>query len=98
MIIDKILDYINNFTKPEQQSANVAKDRLQIICRYKNEQSRKQVDLQELQKEIMDLISARFSQINRNKVNVHLENVNGHATLELNIPLDEENHDKLGSD
>ena len=92
-MIDKMVQHLREFFfQPEVQTASVAKDRLQIICRYKNENKKEKIDLQELQKEIMDLISSRFKQIDRNQVNVHLESVNGHATLELNIPLDEENN------
>lgn len=79
---------ILNFLKKKQNTASVAKERLQIIISHERSQRSTPDYLPQLQEEILAVI-AKYVPINRDKVNVHLERIGSNAVLELNITMPE---------
>ncbi|MCZ6925956.1 MAG: cell division topological specificity factor MinE [Rickettsia endosymbiont of Ixodes persulcatus] len=78
----KILDY---FQRP-QKSANVAKERLQIIIAHERGQRDNPDYLALLQRDLLEVV-AKYVKINRDDVKVELERQEGCSILELNIVL-----------
>ncbi len=79
-----ILDY---FKFNRQNSAQIAKERLQIIVAHERIQRKSGVvNLQELQKKLIDVI-ADYLNIDKNQVNVELQRDANRSVLELNVTL-----------
>ena len=82
-----IFDYLR---KRNQQSASVAKERLQIIISHERAQRSTPDYLPKLQEEILAVIS-KYVPIDRDQVVVNLDRLNDNsAVLELNITMPEE--------
>jgi cell division topological specificity factor len=78
------MSILNYFRRPKP-TANVAKERLQIIISH--ERSARQQDfLPRLQQEIIEVI-AKYVTIDREQVNMQLEHIGDNAILELNITM-----------
>jgi cell division topological specificity factor len=82
-----------HFRRP-QESAKVAKERLQIIISHERVQRDKPDYLAQMQKELLDVI-AKYVPINRDDVRVELERVDGCSILELNVVLPQLEQDKV---
>ncbi|MCF6768236.1 cell division topological specificity factor MinE [Thiotrichales bacterium 19S11-10] len=82
--------------KAKRQSADIAKERLQIIVAHQRAERSDNENgvlaspeiLSKLQHEIMDVI-AKYVKVDREKVNVDVGNINGNSVLELNVTLQE---------
>ncbi|MDP3559091.1 MAG: cell division topological specificity factor MinE [Legionellaceae bacterium] len=82
------MSLLNFLRKRSNSTASVAKERLQIIISHERSQRNTPDYLHSLQDEILAVI-AKYVQIDREKVNVHLERMGGSAILELNITVPE---------
>lgn len=83
----KILDYIRQgFQK--RSTASVAKERLQIIVSHESNRRSGQDIIQQLQKELIEVLS-KYIQVDQNQISVQLERNGGQSVLELNVTLPE---------
>ncbi len=84
-----LLDFI--FRRPVKNSAQVAKERLQIIVSHERAPNHKRPDfLPLLQQEILDVLAKYFTGIDRNSVKVELQRTENYSILELNVALPEQ--------
>ena len=74
------------YLRRRNNTAAVAKERLQIIISHERGQKNPPDYLPKLQEEILDVI-AKYVPINRDQVSVHLERLGTNAVLELNITM-----------
>lgn len=74
--------------RKKETPASIAKERLSIIVAHERGQRSQPDYLPQLQQEIIDVIS-KYVQIDRDQVNVSLENQDDCSILELNITLPE---------
>jgi cell division topological specificity factor len=81
-----LLDY---FTGRRKTSANVAKERLQIILAHERSHRNAPDFLPALQREIVEVI-AKYVNIDQNAVNLTLEKDGAYEVLEINVPLPDE--------
>lgn len=77
---------IFNYLRRKTSTASVAKERLQIIISHERSQRNTPDYLPKLQEEILAVI-AKYVQVSRDKVSVHLERMGDNAVLELNITM-----------
>lgn len=86
MNFKKILNYFSN--KPSPQTANIAKERLQIIVSHERvaNQGHNTDFLPQLEKELVDVI-AKYFPIDRDLVKVQLAREGDLSVLELNVTL-----------
>ena len=80
-----ILDY---FSRKKSATANVAKERLQVIVAHERKQREQPDYLPMLQKDIMEVIS-KYVDIDQDHVDVQLDKHGNCAELELNVTLPE---------
>ncbi len=80
---------IFNYLRRKASTASVAKERLQIIISHERSQRNKPDYLPKLQEEILAVI-AKYVNISRDQVSVHLERLGDNAVLELNITMPDE--------
>jgi len=80
--------WLNLFRK-QKTSANLAKERLQIILAHERGKKDRPDYLPLLQKEIMQVI-AKYVNVDQEQVNVHFDQKGECSILELNITLPEE--------
>jgi len=79
-----LLDYFRSRIKPS--SANLAKERLQIIVAHERGGNEEPDYLPAMRKDILEVIS-RYIAIDQDQVNVHFDDTNDCSILELNIAL-----------
>jgi cell division topological specificity factor len=72
-----------------QETAKVAKERLQIIISHERAKRGKPDYLAAMQKDLLDVI-AKYVAINRDDVHVELDRKDGCSVLELNVVLPQE--------
>ena len=70
-------------------TASVAKERLQIIISHERSQRNTPDYLPKLQEEILAVI-AKYIRIDRDRVSVNLERMGANAVLELNVTMPDE--------
>ena len=80
---------IFNYLRRRTTTASVAKERLQIIISHERSQRSTPDYLPKLQEEILAVI-AKYVNISRDQVSVHLERTGDNAVLELNITMPDE--------
>lgn len=80
---------IFNYLRRKTSTASVAKERLQIIISHERSQRNTPDYLPKLQEEILAVI-AKYVNISRDQVSVHLERMGDNAVLELNITMPDE--------
>jgi cell division topological specificity factor len=80
-----LLKYIRGRRK---STANVAKERLQIIISHERSERDDSNYLIEMQKEILDVIT-KYVEIDREQVKVQVGKVGENAVLELNVTMPE---------
>ncbi len=86
----RLLDY---FRSNRKSSANVAKERLQILVAHDRTHRSGPDYLPELQREILAVIR-KYVTIGEDDVNVQLEQQDNTSVLELNITLPEESAER----
>ncbi|AUB82235.1 cell division topological specificity factor MinE [Candidatus Thiodictyon syntrophicum] len=79
-----LLDYFRN-SQPKG-TANVAKERLQILVAHDRAERHRPSYLPKLQREILDVIR-KYVDVDMNSVSVNYEQEESHEVLELNIIL-----------
>lgn len=77
---------IFNYLRKRNNTASVAKERLQIIISHERSQRNTPDYLPKLQEEILAVI-AKYIRISRDQVSVHLERMGDNAVLELNVTM-----------
>ncbi len=77
---------IFNYLKKRNQTASVAKERLQIIISHERSQRNTPDYLPKLQEEILEVI-AKYVPINKQKVSVNVERIGNGSVLELNVSM-----------
>ncbi|MCA0403318.1 MAG: cell division topological specificity factor MinE [Proteobacteria bacterium] len=81
---------IFNYLRKRNNTASVAKERLQIIISHERSQRLNTPDyLPKLQEEILAVI-AKYVRINPEQVSVNLERLGDNAVLELNVTMPDE--------
>ena len=84
-ISDQLAKVVQYFYRP-QTTAQVAKERLQIIIAHERGSQEKPDYLASLQQDLIDVI-AKYVSIDKNAVKVDLERKDGCSILELNVTL-----------
>ena len=79
-----ILDW---FTKPEKTSANIARERLQIIIAHQSENTQL---IKKLEGDIIKVMSKYFPNIDENLVNIQLDRNKDHSLLQLDLTIPED--------
>jgi len=82
------MSIFNIFRSKERNTASIAKERLQIIVAHERNQNRPPDYLSALQQELVDVI-AKYVKVDKDQVQVSLQNAAGCSVLELNITLPE---------
>ncbi|QLH43124.1 MAG: cell division topological specificity factor MinE [Coxiellaceae bacterium] len=87
------MSILDRFRFNRKSSAQIAKERLQIIVAHESDRFRSnrndKVNLQDLQRKLITVI-ADYLNIDESKVTVELERDQGRSILELNVTLPEE--------
>ncbi|ARG97330.1 cell division topological specificity factor MinE [Legionella micdadei] len=78
-----------SYLRRRNNTASVAKERLQIIISHERSQRNTPDYLPKLQEEILAVI-AKYIRINRDQVSVNLERMGDNAVLELNVTMPDE--------
>ncbi|KTD30553.1 cell division topological specificity factor MinE [Legionella maceachernii] len=78
-----------SYLRRRNNTASVAKERLQIIISHERSQRNTPDYLPKLQEEILTVI-AKYIRINRDQVSVNLERMGDNAVLELNVTMPDE--------
>ena len=82
------MSIFNIFRSREKNSATTAKDRLQIIVAHERSHRNGPNYLADLQREIVEVI-AKYVHIDKEQVNVNLQDAGDCSVLELNVTLPE---------
>lgn len=69
-----------------KSSASTAKERLQIVVSHQRANDNKPNFLPQLHKELLEVIS-RYTKIDKDKINVQMQNEGDFSVLELNITI-----------
>ncbi len=77
---------IFNYLKKRNATANVAKERLQIIISHERSQRNTPDYIPKLQEEILEVL-AKYVPINKQKVSVNVERIGNGSVLELNVTM-----------
>ena len=80
------MNFLNIFRKEKKSSAAIAKERLQIIVAHNRVKQNSPDYLQNLQREIIDVI-AKYVKIDKDQVHVHLQSEDNCSVLELNVTI-----------
>jgi len=88
VIVMSLLDYLLGRRKQEN-TAELAKERLQIILAHERTNRNAPDYLPELQRELLQVV-AKYIPIDLNDIQVKLERQGNYEVLELNIPLPED--------
>ena len=80
------MSFMDYFSKKKGNTAELAKERLQIIVAHERNQRNKPDYLPQMQKDIVDVIR-RYIDIDLDQVDVQLENNGSCSVLELNVTL-----------
>lgn len=80
---------IFNFLRKKKTTANVARERLQIIISHERQKNNAPDYLPTLQQEILDVIS-KYVDIDKDQVKVQIDKMGDHSVLELNVTMPDE--------
>ncbi|MDF2690631.1 MAG: minE [Gammaproteobacteria bacterium] len=90
------MKWLKELFQPRNQSANLAKERLQVIVAHERSQRQGPEFLQQLQKEITAVI-AKYVNIGLGDVMVDFEQKGDRSVLELNITLPDQASEKTNA-
>jgi cell division topological specificity factor len=82
------MSFLNYFRRETNNSAEIAKDRLQIIVAQSRSNNSEPDYLPQLQKELLEVIS-KYIHIDLDQIDVQLDKQDECSVLELNITLPE---------
>lgn len=77
------------FKRPKRTTAQVAKERLQIIVSHESARKTSPEMMKKLQTELLAVIS-KYVQIDHDKIKVQLERHGDQSVLELNVTIQED--------
>lgn len=80
------MSFIDYFSTKKGNTAELAKERLQIIVAHERNQRNKPDYLPQMQRDILEVIR-RYIDINLDQVDVQLDNNGSCSVLELNVTL-----------
>ena len=80
------MSFFDYFTKRRNNTASIAKERLQVIVAHERNKRTQPDYLPQLQKDIMEVIS-KYVDVDLEQVDVQLDNNGNCAVLELNVTL-----------
>jgi cell division topological specificity factor len=83
------MSLLDIFRNNKKTSANIAKDRLLQLIVDRSKIGRLELDLDKLQKELIDVIS-RYLPIKENEVTIEVERDDNRSILELNVVIPEQ--------
>ena len=84
-----LIDYFKSKLNRQNNTAQIAKERLQIIVAHERIQRKNGVvNLQELQQKLIEVIS-EYLRVEKNQVSVELQRDENRSVLELNVTLPE---------
>lgn len=84
-----LIDYFKSKLNRQNNTAQIAKERLQIIVAHERIQRKNGVvNLQELQQKLIEVIS-EYLHIEKNQVSVELQRDENRSVLEMNVTLPE---------
>lgn len=81
------MGFFDQFRKQNKETANVAKDRLQIIVAHARAERNQPDYLPQMQHEIMQVIR-KYVEVTQDQVKVQIDKNDDCSVLELNIVLD----------
>jgi cell division topological specificity factor len=85
------MSILDIFRTNKKTSANIAKDRLfQLIVGERVHAKIDRLDLDQLQKELIEVISRYLPTINKDKITVEVERDDNQSILEVNVVLPED--------
>lgn len=87
--------WLQYFYGPPKNSAEIAKERLQIIVAHQRSQRNTNDFIPKLRQELIDVIR-KYVHVNQDLVRVDIETDGNNTILELNIPLSEESYAQAG--
>jgi len=82
-----LLDYL--LGQKKKKSANVAKDRLQILLAHERSERKAPEYLPKMREEILAVI-AKYVEIDQEQLQISVDEANGFEVLELNLVLPED--------
>lgn len=86
-----LIDFLRGKSR---NTANVAKERLQIIISHENAVNNvHNLNLPQLKQDLLKVIT-KYIQVDENKINIQLENDNNISVLEMSIILDDTSKSK----
>ncbi len=80
------MSLLSYFARRKHESANIAKERLQVIVAHERRKRQQPDYLPALQRDIMEVIK-KYVDIDMDNIDVQLENHGTCAVLELNVTL-----------
>lgn len=80
------MSFFDYFSLKKNQSASIAKERLQVIVAHERNKRNQPDYLPALQKDIMEVIK-KYVDIDIDNIEVQLDNHGNYAVLELNVTL-----------
>ena len=81
------MSFLDWFKKTEKSSANIARERLQIIIAHQSENTQL---IKKLEGDIIQVMSKYFPNINENLVNIQLDRNKDHSLLQLDLTIPED--------
>ena len=82
------MNFLEWFKSPEKKSsANIARERLQIIIAHQSENSQL---IKKLEHDIIKVMSKYFPKIEEDQVNIQLDRNDDHSVLQLDLTIPEE--------
>ena len=81
------MSFLDWFKKPEKSSANIARERLQIIIAHQSENTQL---IKKLEGDIIQVMSKYSPNINENLVNIQLDRNKDHSLLQLDLTIPED--------
>ena len=78
-----------NFIRPKRKSAQLAKERLQIIINHERSQDDSYDFLPELRKELLAVMS-KYIKVNENHINICARKEGNQSTIEMNVVIPNE--------
>ncbi len=80
------MSFLDYFTRRKNNTASIAKERLQVIVAHQRRQHKQPDYLAALQKDIMEVIK-KYVDIDIDNIEVQLDNHGNCSVLELNVTL-----------
>ncbi len=87
---------LNFFRSPEPSSADIARERLQIVVAHQRADRNKPSYLPELQRDLLKVIR-KYVEVDEDAIRINVEREDRHEVLELNVVLPEPEAPRLAA-